>query len=312
MSNKKSNSNILAYLFVALLVIVLVIYLTDLGKNERTFKKEIVDIDTADVTSVVIAPKSLNGKEFKLFRKDMDWFVEFDSGKVDNVQKRKIINMFNELLKIKPKRVAARSEKKWKEYEVEDNATHVKVYEEDDLALDLIIGKVSFQQPRTMNSFVRLADEKDVYEVEGFLSMTFNQGADSWRDGTILKGDIEKWNKVSVEFPGDSSYELHKVDKKWLAIGAKADSLETIRTLRKLSNIIGSKYLDDVSTDTLGAPKYKLTVETETDTIYVNGYEKGKVFAVESSLNPGTLFDGNNGKLKNRIFISPKELRKKK
>ncbi len=312
MSSKKSNSNYLTYLFVALLVVAGIIYLTDLGKNERTFKKEIVDIDTSEVTSVIIAPKSLNGKEIKLYREDMNWFVEFDSGKVDNVPASKIKNMFNQLLQIKPKRVAARSEKKWAQYEVEDNATRVKVFEDDDLELDLVIGKLAFHQPRTMNTFVRLADEKDVYEVEGFLSMTFNQGVDSWRDPTILKGDYEKWNKVSVEFPGDSSYELHKVNDKWLALGAEADSIEIIRTLRKLTSLNGTKYLDDVSLDTLGAAKYKLTVETETDTILVNGYEKGKVFAIESSMNPGTLFDGNIGKLKNRVFPSPKGLKKKK
>lgn len=312
MSNKTKNSNTLTYLFVALLVIVGIIYLTDTGKNERTFRKEIVTIDTADVTTVIITPKSLNGKEIKLYREDMTWFVEFDSGKVDNVPTTKIKNMFNQLLGAKPVRVAARTPKKWAEYQVDSGATRVKVYEDDDLALDMIIGKISFHQPRTMNTFVRLGDEDDVYEVEGFLTMAFNQGADSWRDGTIIKSDYSKWNKVEVEFPGDSSYEMHKVNDKWLTIGTEGDSAQIVRTLRTLSSLNGTKYLDNVSPDTLGSPQYRVTVETETDTIYVNGYEKGGVFAIESSMNPGTLFDGNIGKLKDRVFPSPKIIQKKK
>ncbi len=310
--SKKSNSNLLTYVFIALAVIVGVIYLTDLGKNDKSFKTVIVDVDTSEVTSVVIFPKSQTGKQIKLYREDSNWFVEFDSGKTDNAPKSKIKNLFNQILKIKPKRVAARSEDKWSQYEVDDKATRVKVFEDGDLTLDLIVGKVSFQQPRTMNTYVRIADEKDVYVVDGFLSMTFNQGADSWRDGTILKGNLEKWNLVSVDFPGDSSYEFHKVKNRWLPLGVKADSAKTIQSLRKLTTLSGSKYLDDISVDTLGAPKYKLTVETETDTVVVKGFEKGNIFAIESSQNPGTLFDGNNGKLRNRVFLSPREFSKKK
>ncbi|RMD50570.1 MAG: DUF4340 domain-containing protein [Ignavibacteria bacterium] len=309
--SKKSSSNTLTYVFIALLVIVGVIYLTDLGKNERTFKKEIVDIDTADVNEIVIAPKSMNGKSFRIFREDMNWFVEYDSGKVDETPSSKIKNMFNELMKAKTQRIAARSQSKWSEYQVDSGATNIKIYEDGDLALDLIIGKIAFHQPRTMNTFVRLADEDDVYEVQGFLSMTFNQGAETWRDGTILKGDIDTWNKVSVEFPGDSSFEVHKVNKKWIGLGVAADSAQTVRTLRTISSLTGSKFINNVSVDTLGAPKYKLTVETETDTVVVNGYEKNDLFVIESSMNPNTLFDGNNGKLKDRVFPSPKKFMKK-
>lgn len=311
MSKKKSNSNTLAYIFIGLLIIVGIIYLTDLGKNDRTFKKDIVDVDTAEVTSVVIIPKSDNGKKFRLYREDMNWFVEFDSGKTDNVPSTKIKNMFRKLENAKTKRVAARSKNKWAEYQVDSGATEVQIYEDDDLALDLVIGKIAFHQPRTMNTFVRLADEEDVYEVEGFLSMTFNQGADSWRDGTIIKDDYEKWNSVKVTFPGDSSYELHKKDNKWLGLGVDADSANTVRTLRTLSSLNGSKFIDDLAPDSLGTPDYKLVIETETDTINVNGYSKGDRFVIQSSMNEGTLFDGNNGKLRERVFPGPKKLIKK-
>ncbi len=44
-------------------------------------------------------------------------------------------------LAIKPKRVAARSKTKWKEYEVDSAATRVVVNEDGSEVLDLIIGK---------------------------------------------------------------------------------------------------------------------------------------------------------------------------
>lgn len=52
-----------------------------------------------------------------------------------------------------------------------------------------MIGKFAFQQPRSMSTFVKLAGDIDIYEVEGFLDMIFNKTSNDFRDETIIKSD---------------------------------------------------------------------------------------------------------------------------
>jgi hypothetical protein len=313
--SKKDSTTKLAIIFVVLLLIVAIIYLTGTGKHERTFKKDIVNIDTARVTEIFLYPKSSKGKEIRLFKDDAGrWMINFDSNKVDNVQKNKVKNLFAELLKIKPERVAARSKKKWDKYEVGKGATRVKIVEDGDTTLDLIVGKFSYK-PQSQNgyyygsnnaqvsTYIRLAGGDEVYEVNGFLSWSFNQNANAWRDPTVIKGDYEKWNRLSFDYPADSSFQLVKENGKWKLNGAETDSATTVKELRRLSRINGSKFVDDVSPDSLGAAAYKLTIEGEKDTIVVQAFKTGKGMVVSSSQNKGTYFDAKNGRLFKRVFV---------
>ena len=321
--SKKDSNKTLGIVFVVLLVIVGVIYFTGTGKHERNFRKDIVDIDTSAVSEIFLYPKSLNGKYLKFFRTEKGWMINYDSNKVDDVPAQKINNLFAEILKIKPLRVAARSKSKWNEYQVTDKSTRIKVVEDGDTTLNLIIGKFSYkpqkqqnyfygrQQPQ-MNTYVRLGDENEVYEVNGFLSLTFNQGPNAWRNGRIIKGNYEKWNRLSFDYPADSSFQLVKVDKKWQLNGKPTDSVATVRQLRLFSSIFNENFVDDISPDSLKTPDYKLTIEGEKDTITVKGFKLGKKFVISSSQNPGTYFDGNKGKLKERIFVSQSKFFKSK
>ena len=62
------NNKTLGIVFGILLIIVAVIFISQSGKNERTFREVLVDIDTSAVTEVLIYPKSKNPNEVKLFK----------------------------------------------------------------------------------------------------------------------------------------------------------------------------------------------------------------------------------------------------
>ena len=70
MSNK-----ILVILLVVLAVAAIIIYFPSDNKSERTFKTELVDIDTSVVNEIIISPKSMNGGSFRLFKDDNRWKV---------------------------------------------------------------------------------------------------------------------------------------------------------------------------------------------------------------------------------------------
>jgi len=299
--------------FAGLLLIAVIIIINDSGTNERSFRAELVDIDTSAVSRVVIFPKKAGVDEVDLLKENDDgWKVKLSSGKYADVPKSKMDQLFNQLMSVKPNRLAARGESSWKEFEVDSAGTRVQVFEGNDKTLDLIIGRFSFQQPRTMNTFVRLANDADVYEVDGFLGMTFNQDASSFRNGTIIKGEPGNWMNVAYTYPADSSFQLIKVNDKWqTASGEPVDSAETVNFLRQLSSRSGNKFVE-VNENELPGPDMTLEIKkADGGSIVVNAYKIKGQYILNSSQNPDTYFDGGNNDLWKKIFVGLSKFQKR-
>ena len=62
------NNKTLGLIFGSLVLIAALIFIFQGGKNERTFREKLVDIDTASVTEILIYPKSQKHTEVKLFQ----------------------------------------------------------------------------------------------------------------------------------------------------------------------------------------------------------------------------------------------------
>ena len=241
------NNKTLVIIFGILLLIAAYMFFFQSGKHERTFREVLVDIDTSVVTEIIIQPKSKEHNEFKIFKEDNNWKVTLPSGGTANVSAKQMTNLFSQLLAIQPKRLAARDEDKWNELQVDSTGSRVQVFEGSDQTLDLMIGRFSFQQPRTMNTFVRLFNDKDVYEVDGFLDMTFNQGPNIFRDGTIINSDYNNWKQIQFVYPADSSFQLVNNGSYWLLNGIKTDSSKTINYLNRLRNLSNNSFVDEPS-----------------------------------------------------------------
>ncbi len=306
MFNIKSNTT-LWIVFAALLVAVILIFTTESTKKERSFRKELVIIDTSAVTSLSIYPKSKNGQEVKLLLDNGNWKVSSENTQTYSVPKSKIENLFTQLLAIKPKRVAARSKTKWKEYQVDSAATRVVVNEDGSEVLDLIIGKFAFQQPRSMSTFVRLNDENEVYEVDGFLDMTFNKDVNSFRDETIVKSDKNNWQKLTFFYTEGESFELVKVKNNWMVDGVMTDSTKTANALNSLARLTNTSFIDKTADEILPQQTAKVVIEVaDSDPIEIIGYKNDIKFLVHSSQNSENYFDGN--KVGEKVFISKESL----
>jgi len=296
------NNKILGIIFGILLIAGIFLFLFDGGKSERTFRDVLVDIDTSAVTEIVIYPKSQNHKEVKLYKDKDGWRVTLPAGGTAKVDTQRMSSLFAQLLAIKPKRLAARDESKWNELQVDSTGSRVKVFESSKLALDLVIGRFSFQQPRTMNTFVRLYNDKDVYEVDGFLDMTFNQGANIFRDGTVIKSDYNNWQQIQFSYPADSSFQLVKSGNSWLVNGKSADSLKTANYLIRLANLSNNNFIDDIKINSASVPEYSLNITTsDLKFIEIKGYRDSTSYIIHSSQNPEAWFDGSS--LSKTIFV---------
>jgi hypothetical protein len=297
------NNKTLGIIFGGLILIALAIYIFQGGKNERTFREVLVDIDTSAVTEILIYPKSQKPNEVKLFKENNEWRVSLPSNGSAKVTNQRMSSLFSQLLAIQPKRLAARDESKWNELQVDSTGSRVKVFEGSDLTLDLVVGRFSFQQPRTMNTFVRLYNDKDVYEVDGFLDMTFNQGANAFRDGTIINSDYNNWKQVQFVYPADSSFQIVNIGRAWLLNGKSTDSLKTANYLNRLRNLSNTSFIDDVKIDPSAQPTYSLNITTsDMKFIEVKCFVDSSSSFIHSSENPDAWFDGTS--LTKTIFVS--------
>lgn len=306
MFSNKSNRN-LGIILLVLVVIVVIIFVTD-GKNERSFRENLVDIDTTQVSEITIS--SIAHGDVRLFKNNDGWMVDLDENNSVSVPDNKIKNLLNQLLDIKPKRLAARSQSKWKDFQVDSSGTRVVVKEGGSKALDIIIGRFAFQQPRTMNTYVRLQNDVDVYEVNGFLQSTFNQEPDNFRDGRVLgkQGKYDNWKNIEFNYP-DSSFQLVKVNDKWRTIKYQVDSAKTAQYLRRISDLSTNKFIKDISPESLTSPIYSMNIQKEEgDPIQINAYNKDNKIVITSTANTEAVFNGSENNFWKKLFIGEKSL----
>jgi len=287
---RKINNQFLSVVFIVLLVLVVVFIFLDSDRNERTFREVLVDIDTSAVTKIVIYSQASNFLPLNIYRDNNEWFVELTNGKSAHVTNQKIEQSFNELTAVKPKRLAARGQDKWNSFKVDSTGTRVQVFEGGNITLDIVLGRFNYQQQsRSVSTYVRLYNDSDVYEVDGFLALTFNQNADAFRDGTIVSGDFNIWNNLKFDYPADSSFTLKKNNNKWFINRVETDSVKTINYLRTLSKLSRSNFADGADVEP-NNPTYNLTIADENLEFTEISAFVDTIFT--STQNPDTKFDG--------------------
>ena len=312
---KNISSRTLTIVFVVLLALAAFYIYYDSSHEERSFKKNIVDIDTAKVTAISIYPKANNHKEVRLFKEGKEWQVQLENNKSVPAQQSKVKNLLNQLAGIKSTGVVAQNENKWHEFQVDTVGTRVKVFEGNDNTLDITFGKFNYeQQTRSMSTAVRINDDDNVYNVNGFLEFSFNQKPNAFRDNYIVNDDMSHWNKLTFTYP-DSSFQLVKdTSNHWTINGIRTDSATTVSFLRSLSHITGSNFIDNPDQSLLNKSNYTLTIQsTGFGAIDVSGFgtpstktKNPPQFIIHSSQNDESYFNGNSGKLWTRVFVSKK------
>ncbi|MFH0734381.1 MAG: DUF4340 domain-containing protein [bacterium] len=283
-----------------------VILLIAIPRNERSFNKDIVNIDTTDVTKILIYPHSNGHKEICLFKSGNIWKVKLNNNIAENVPAEKITNIFNQLLSIKPLSLVTRDAKKYKDLMVDTSGTKVKIFEDYDLILDLIIGRFSFKQPSSIFTNVRLNDKKEVFITEGFLETTFgNVSINNFRNTTLIKADFSTFNKLSFVYPADTSFQIIKVTDIWQIddAGINTDNMESY--LAQTANLSGTDIVNKNLIDFNKLTKLTLTIETDNNKTYtLYGFINKDKSIINSSLNPNVFFNAKD--LIKQVFVGKK------
>lgn len=315
---KKFNIKILALVLGILLIVVIAVYLTDNAKGERSFRAKIVDADTSKITSIVIYPRASKDNAIELKKESAKWKVI--SGSKTYIADAAMVNgILSSLAEMKPQRLAATEKSRWSEFDVTDSAaTRVKLFTGRKLATHLYVGRFSYQAPKnpnpydyrqqgTISTFVRLANEKSVYSVEGFIGMSLDRKLDDFRDKTLVRFNAAELTRLTFTYPSDSSFTLFKEGSNWIMNGLLCDSVKVADYLNSLAWINGPAFADNIISP--GTPPiYSLSIDGNNiaSPIVVKAFslESPEDFFISSSMNEGAHFNDENGVLVQKIFIS--------
>ena len=157
--------------------------------------------------------------------------------------------------------------------------------------MDIIIGKYSFKQPQSISSYIRLTEEDKVYEVDGLLSITFNQNANFFRDFYLVFDSYINWDKIIFTYPGDSSFTLIKNNDNWLINGNITDSTKTVNYLNSFSSLTNSNFEDNVDKSLFSKAYYTITIESKTKgTINITSFGNDENAIISSSMRSEVYF----------------------
>lgn len=313
--SKKLNNRTLLIIFI---VLAGVLVLTEIfHKTEKNLKTELVAFNTNEVNEIQIYAKGKANKPIKISRvSNTEWNVS--NGKEIYKAGADIVkSYFDELRKIKSQRLAANSKDKWDDFQVTDStASRIKLFNaKNKPLLDILIGKFSYKQaanPYGRNnvrgiSYVRLANEKEVYAVDGFLPMSLNRSFDDWRIKTLCKFNAKDIKSIDFSYP-DSSFKLNLKDSLWFVGDLSANIKKVNDYLSGLQNKNGHKFNNNFKPTS--NPIYQVKIEGDNlSNIEIKCYatpEKGK-FIIHSNQNTEAYFESNETGLMKQIFKSLKD-----
>lgn len=308
----KANVKILVIVFIALLVAVILIKRQS-KKQYSTFKSDLVELDTSKVTSIEYGVK---GGELsnKISRENGTWKV-YTGGYTGKADTTAVMKAMQQLLNLKSKRVAARGEDAWGDYQLHDTAaTKVVIKQKGEDPIELYIGRFSYQQPQnpyqrrgTMTTFVRMDDDDKVHAIDGFLSMTFQEGASNFKNKMLAQMNKPDISKIQFNYPADSSFVLEKNEGEWFIDNTQADSASVAHYLGKISTLNSPNFINDFQVGNK-QPQFTLKISGKNfNPVEIKAYPTGDSldnYAVISSYNPGSFFSGTKSGLFERTFVA--------
>ncbi len=260
------------------------------GKSRsKSFREELVTIDTAKVSRILIDSK---GKMLELRKDDGRWNVGLDKGNFVRAQSSSIKNTLGSLERIKPSRIVAKDPSKWKEYQVDSAGTRVQVFEGKDASLDLVIGRFGVQGQRSFFTYVRLYKENEVYAADNFMGISFGTEASDYRNKQILSLTTDSIAQVRFNYPADSAYVLTRQDSVWFIGSQVADSASTAGYLSDIRYVSNSDFVDDVPASALVSPTLSVVIsEKNKPDVMIKAFQHPVYqWIVNSSLNPESYF----------------------
>jgi hypothetical protein len=307
---KKINNKILVIGLAALVGIFVIAKLFRSPRLEGNIRKELVKLDTADITEIRMTSSGDQPKLVKLIRGQGKWTAVQDD-KSYPADKSAVNSILTSVSDLNAVRMVSRKKDKWDSYNVGEKSTNVSVYVDGDREAEFRVGKTGFNQNPSQQQFgrqgieaftyVRMADEDEVYIVNGFLEASFNRSINDWRDKSLLRFSPDIISKVTFSYPADSSFVLEKRDSVWVVEGKPADKSKVDAYLREFSYRSETSFADNF--DASSSPAYKVQFEASGGPVAtVEAWRADTSWYLRSSIQPEVIFLNNDPSAMSRLF----------
>ena len=251
---------------------------------ESNLDRNVFRIDTSRV--IAIRFSGHNDSTLTLRKNNGRWMVEQQSrsAAADPYQVKTLLET---LCNVQPERMVSRKKDKWPDYEVGDSSAFSMVAYTGNME-ELANWRLGKQTGGT--TYLRSADDPDVYAVNGALRTRLEKKFNEWRDKTFLRVKKDLVNKVIFNYPADSGFVLEKKSGAWMIGNQTADSLMVARYLGKLQSKDLTNFPDAYYPD--GNPDITLRIEGTTmpETEVKAWKNAGRQWILASTAQPGVYF----------------------
>ncbi len=297
----KGNTTIKLLAALGILVVVyLVMTLTKGDDRSKSFRSVLVEIDTAQVTRIEVVNA---GSETVVTKKGADtWEVGVEDG-TKPARTSAVKNLLTTIEGAVPSRLVSRSRDRWKDYAVDSTGTRVKVFEGNDMTLDLVIGRFGVEGQQQFHTFVRLAEDDDVYQADNFMGISIAKAPEDFRNSDVLRLRRDSLVEVSFNYI-DSAFSLYKEGDNWKSSTIAADSASVASYLQGLSFVTSRNFAEG---DGLGTPTLNVTFGfTDSPEIQLSAYQRADGWILQSTENTDEYFEDEE--VFEKIFQGPSQL----
>lgn len=305
---KKTDPWKLAVILLSLILIFMAVRKFRAPKLESNLPASLAEIDTADVTELIITPSKAPQSPVRL-AKTGGWKL-MQGERALRLEQGTGPNALRVLTHLKPERMVTKRKEKWNEFSVGDSTgTRVQIMGGSSVLADLVIGRSGFGQTATQSyggpafTYIRLHDEEEVYAIGGFLDAQFNKAADDWRDKSFMRLKKDSVTRVAFRYAADSSFVLEKVNGKWTSAGVPVDSTEVKSFLSGMEYRNGTAFADVAP---VGPAALTITLDQGSKTLgTIEAWPAAGNWTVRTSHQPDTFFAMDPASRKD-VFVSRK------
>ncbi len=273
---------LLAVVLGVLIVVTAVASIMSNGKQEDKSGEALITANIREANKIEV----IKGEEIQeLSRVENKWVVSSKSG-VDADQGA-VNEMINKAEEITKNDIASTNPEKKSSFEVDESGVEIKMYSGDSLITDFFVGKAGADFNST---YVRLAEEDDVYLTKNYIRMYFDKT--DFRDLTVLDFDKEQVSEIKIDQKGKEITILMKEEGKWKAEWYdefKMDESKVTSLLSSLSKLSAKDVIVDKSLSETGldSPSMVLTVKMENgeENILFVGDKENEIYYVKRSLS---------------------------
>ncbi|MEM9326437.1 MAG: DUF4340 domain-containing protein, partial [Bacteroidota bacterium] len=159
------------------------------------------------------------------------------------------------------------------------------------------------QGQRQFHTFVRLAEEEDVYQANNFMGISIAKSPNDFRNADILRLQRDSLTEVSFNYL-DSAFTLYKQRDQWVADSFGADSASVASYLQGLSYVTSREFAE---VEAVGTPEVNVTFGfTDRAEIQISAYREGLDWVIGSTENGDEYF--TDPTVFEKVFQGPSQL----